>query len=196
MQFDPIITTDGLIYGVAILILIGVTVYYAIQNKRMADELKRQNENAVKPYLVVSRSEIVTSLQSDKRIKPYLFLELINSGNGAALDIRIEATAEVELLGNAEEKSSSWIYKFELSLSRYQKRYILGRESDSYQLEYVGCERILEGSTKGTILNVTCLDALNNEIVFPPQYFENMRYSEPKKEGELWPHEAEYGYQQ
>ncbi len=192
MQFDPTVTIDGLIYGLAILILIGVTIYYAIQNKRMADELKRQNENAMRPYLLVTGASInIQLLDSRKCILPEISLQLLNAGNGAALDIRIEADAEFEILDN-EGGPSLWIYKFQLSTSAGQKRYTLAGNDDAYRLTHLGCEQAKLGNAKGTIFNITCFDVSGKEIRFIPQNFESLRHSGRRKEGILWPHDAEY----
>jgi len=194
MQFDPTITTDGLIYGIAILILIGVTIYYAIQNRRMADELKRQNENAVKPYLVITDASMGTGLvqliqRGVSYIKPEMLICIINGGNGTALDIGIEASAEIEFVDEVRGDSSIWLYKFALRVPPSQKKCLFSKEEPiQYRLEYVKCEQAEPGNVKGLVVNLSCVDILGNKVT-DEQHFEDWKHSVTRKEGVLWPHD-------
>lgn len=86
MQFNPTITIDGLIYGIAIIILIGVTVYYAIQNRRMADEMRAQKMIASQP-LVIQKPIYEEDVFEGSTSKYFWNFAIWNAGNGPAVEL-------------------------------------------------------------------------------------------------------------
>jgi hypothetical protein len=171
MDTNTAIALASIISAISTIVLVVITGFYAIQTRRQAEFLREQISTSIRPFLQVESFKCKTNIESKTAeskssiLVPEWALSVINVGNGAALDVVIEVSADISIK-EADKTSPPHRVDF-TSLSVGHDIYLRPGQAETYPLTAKGKETSHEPIKPGYVMvHATCKDVSGKELKF------------------------------
>jgi len=172
MDTNTAIALSSIISAVSTIVLVAITGYYAMQTRRQAEFLREQISTSIRPFLQVESFKCKTNTdakaaESESHILvPEWAISIINVGNGAALDVAIEVSADISIKETDKEASPPHRVDF-TSLSVGHDIYLRPGQAEAYPLTAKGKETSHEQIKPGyVVVHATCKDVSGKVLKF------------------------------
>lgn len=178
---DFTMTLAEIIQACLVAVLVGVTIFYALQNKGMRDEMKKERDIrtkefdlSVKPVLVIDELHSEMSGHSGREqgsmhCTPELKLTIENVGFGRAINVDIDVSAvfKVELASGYQDKRCFHFSTIPRDITSLIWHQTIPGQSGPQQIQmYLNWEESPETIDEGLRYQITYTDILGNRM--PP----------------------------
>jgi hypothetical protein len=171
MDTNTAIALASIVSAISTIVLVAITGFYALQTRRQAEFLREQISTSIRPFLQVESFKCKTNTDTKAEgsashvLIPEWAISVINVGNGAALDVVIEVSADISIK-EADKTSPPHRVDF-TSLSVGHDIYLRPGQAETYPLTAKEKETSHETIKPGHVMvNATCRDVSGKSLKF------------------------------